>query len=160
MINPRDVALQAAAGGMVLGEPITELAVLNTFTLLLWQLQSLQQQSGPPASSSAADSAEALGQKVLQFCAHMDDIYEASEGLQRIRDCIFRIQADLFLLFSSDKLEVQCLVYHNVEYHVNDYPKPAIGTSPVQGDLPKLHTCVVASVTALLDWATASVAQY
>ncbi|KAL0028278.1 hypothetical protein WJX79_006817 [Trebouxia sp. C0005] len=60
--------LQAASEGVPLGVPITELALLNTFTLLLWQLKALQQDD----SSS--------------------------------NDCIFRIQADLFLVFSYAKL--------------------------------------------------------
>lgn len=101
--------LQAAAGGMTLGAPITELALLNTFTLLLWQLQTLRQQSSSTASSSNREGAESLGQRVLQFCAYLDEIYDANERLQRVRDCIFRIQADLFLLFSLDKLEVLSL---------------------------------------------------
>ena len=96
---------------MTLGAPIMELALLNTFTLLLWQLKTLQQQlPGSAGPSSSSQSAEGLGQRVLTFCAHMEEVYQANEGLQRVRDCIFRIQADLFLLFSSDKLEVCCLI--------------------------------------------------
>lgn len=75
---------------------------------LLWQLQALQQQhkAGP---SSSGQLAENLGERVATFCVQLEGIYEANEDVQRLRDCIFRIQADLFLLFSADKLAVSCL---------------------------------------------------
>ena len=98
--------LQAAAGGSTLGVPITELALLNTFTLLLWQLRAVQQQDSTEGQSSSGDPAVGLGERVLSFCLQLEGIFEASGDLQRLQDCIFRIQADVFLVFSSDKLEV------------------------------------------------------
>ncbi|DBB17328.1 TPA: hypothetical protein ACH3X3_014371 [Trebouxia sp. C0006] len=98
--------LQAAAEGVPLGVPITELALLNTFTLLLWQLKALQQDDSSSSAGSQAliDPAEGLGERVSTFCVHLESIFEGSEGLQRLQDCIFRIQADLFLVFSYAKL--------------------------------------------------------
>lgn len=98
--------LQAAAAGSTLGVPITELALLNTFTLLLWQLKAVQQEGGTEGQSTSADPAVGLGERVLSFCLQLEGIFEASGDLQRLQDCIFRIQADVFLVFSSDKLEV------------------------------------------------------
>ena len=110
-LQTHPATLQAAAGGTTLGAPITELALLNTFTLLLWQLKALQQQpSSSTAPSSSSQSADSLGERVQTFCIHLEGIYDVNEGLQRVRDCVFRIQADLFLLFSSNKLEVGCAV--------------------------------------------------
>ncbi|KAL3143333.1 hypothetical protein ABBQ38_002169 [Trebouxia sp. C0009 RCD-2024] len=97
--------LQAAAAGSTLGVPITELALLNTFTLLLWQLKAVQQEGGTEGQSTSADPAVGLGERVLSFCLQLEGIFEASGDLQRLQDCIFRIQADVFLVFSSDKLE-------------------------------------------------------
>ncbi|DBA75127.1 hypothetical protein WJX77_008338 [Trebouxia sp. C0004] len=98
--------LQAASEGVPLGVPITELALLNTFTLLLWQLKALQQEdsSNHAGSQPLIDPAEALGERVSTFCVHLESIFEGSEALQRLQDCIFRIQADLFLVFSYAKL--------------------------------------------------------
>ena len=98
--------LQAAAAGSTLGVPITELALLNTFTLLLWQLKAVQQEGGAQGQSTSADPALGLGERVLSFCLQLEGIFEISGDLQRLQDCIFRIQADVFLVFSSDKLEV------------------------------------------------------
>ena len=106
--------MQAASAGLPLGLPITELALLNTFTLLLWQLQAIQQNTSSLVNagpSSSADPAASLGERVLSFCVQLESIFEASGDLQRLQDCIFRIQADLFLVFSPDKLNVsQCLM--------------------------------------------------
>ena len=104
--------MQAAAGGLPLGVPITELALLNTFTLLLWQLKALQQEDSTSGATSQAviDPAEGLGERVVTFSVHLESIFEGSEDLQRLQDCIFRIQADLFLVFSYSKLHVSlCL---------------------------------------------------
>ena len=100
--------MQAAAGGLPLGVPIIELAQLNTFTLLLWQLKALQQgeDTSGAAGQSATDIAEGLGQRVATFCVQLESIFEASGDLQRLQDCIFRIQADMFLLFSAHTLNV------------------------------------------------------
>ena len=99
--------VQAASGGLPLGVPITELALLNTFTLLLWQLKAVQQTSATVASSSSsADTAATLRERVLTFCVQLESIFEASGDLPRLQDCIFRIQADLYLVFSPDKLNV------------------------------------------------------
>ena len=99
--------VQAASGGLLLGVPITELALLNTFTLLLWQLKAVQQDQGSEAAGqSSTDPAVALGERVLTFCVQLESIFETSEDLQRLQDCIFRIQADLFLVFSANKLNV------------------------------------------------------
>ena len=95
--------MQASAGGTTLGVPITELALLNTFTLLLWQLKAVQEGA---AQEGSADPAVGLGERVLSFCLQLESIFEASGELQRLQDCIFRIQADAFLVFSRDKLEV------------------------------------------------------
>lgn len=102
--------MQAASEGVPLGLPITELALLNTFTLLLWQLKALQQEdsSSNAGSQPLIDPAEALGERVGTFCVHLESIFEGSEALQRLQDCIFRIQADLFLVFSYAKLHVSC----------------------------------------------------
>jgi hypothetical protein len=102
--------MQAASEGVPLGLPITELALLNTFTLLLWQLKALQQEdsSSNAGSQPLIDPAEALGECVGTFCVHLESIFEGSEALQRLQDCIFRIQADLFLVFSYAKLHVSC----------------------------------------------------
>ncbi|KAA6430018.1 MAG: hypothetical protein FRX49_00449 [Trebouxia sp. A1-2] len=98
--------LQAASEGVPLGVPITELALLNTFTLLLWQLKALQQDdsSSNVGSQAFTVNAEGLGDRVSTFCVHLESIFEGSEALQRLQDCIFRIQADLFLVFSYAKL--------------------------------------------------------
>ena len=99
--------VQAASGALPLGVPITELALLNTFTLLLWQLKAVQQYSATAASSSSsADTAASLRERVLTFCVQLESVFEASGDLPRLQDCIFRIQADLFLVFSPDKLNV------------------------------------------------------
>lgn len=100
--------MQAAAGGLPLGVPITELALLNTFTLLLWQLKALQQEDSTSGATSQAviDPAEGLGERVVTFSVHLESIFEGSEDLQRLQDCIFRIQADLYLVFSYSKLHV------------------------------------------------------
>ena len=105
--------MQAAAEGVPLGVPIIELALLNTFTLLLWQLKALQQEdsSSNAGSQALVDPAEGLGERVSIFCMHLESIFEGSEALQRLQDCIFRIQADLFLVFSYAKLHVSCY-YH------------------------------------------------
>jgi hypothetical protein len=105
--------MQAAAEGVPLGVPITELALLNTFTLLLWQLKAVQQDDSSSSAGSQAltDPAEGLGERVSTFCVHLESIFEGSEGLQRLQDCIFRIQADLFLVFSYAKLHVSCCYY-------------------------------------------------
>lgn len=100
-----------------LGVPITELALLNTFTLLLWQLKAVQQHEAAEGRYTSADPAVGLGERVLSFCLQMETMIEAAvdleletqccfHHLQLLQDCIFRIQADLFLVFSSDKLEV------------------------------------------------------
>lgn len=49
---------------------------------------------------------------MLSFCLQLEGIFEASGDLQRLQDCIFRIQADVFLVFSSDKLEVDPTPLH------------------------------------------------
>lgn len=98
--------LQAAAGGSTLGVPITELALLNTFTLLLWQLKAVQQQDPADGQLTSADPAVGLGEQVLSFCLQLEGIFQASGDAQRLQDCVFRIQADVFLVFSSDKLQV------------------------------------------------------
>lgn len=105
-------ALQAAAEGSTLGVPITELALLNTFTLLLWQLKAVQQHDPAEGQSTSADPAVGLGERVLIFCGQLEGIFTASGDAQRLQDCVFRIQADAFLVFSSDKLEVS--FSHNV----------------------------------------------
>lgn len=103
-----------------LGVPITELALLNTFSLLLWQLKAVQQHEAAEGRYTSADPAVGLGERVLSFCLQMEAMIEAAvymdamEGcvfshLKDLQDCIFRIQADLFLVFSSDKLEVGVL---------------------------------------------------
>lgn len=99
--------LEAASGGLPLGVPITELALLNTFTLLLWQLKAVQQNSASASaasSPSSAGTAASLRERVLTFCVQLESVFEASGNLPRLQDCIFRIQADLFLVFSPDKL--------------------------------------------------------
>lgn len=98
--------LQAAAAGSTLGVPITELALLNTYTLLLWQLKAIQQEDIREGQSTSADPAVGLGERVLSFCLQLEGIFEASGDPPRLQDCIFRIQADVFLVFSSDTLEV------------------------------------------------------
>ena len=98
--------LQAAAGGSSLGAPITELALLNTFTLLLWQLKAVQQHDPADGQSTSVNPAVGLGERVLSFCLQLEGIFEASGDSQRLQDCVFRIQADIFLVFSGDKLEV------------------------------------------------------
>ena len=92
-----------------MGVPITELALLNTFTLLLWQLKAVQQNSASAtaaSSSSSGGTAASLRERVLTFCVQLESVFEASGDLPRLQDCIFRIQADLFLVFSPDKLKV------------------------------------------------------
>lgn len=109
--------VQAASGGLLLGVPITELALLNTFTLLLWQLKAVQQDQGSEAAGqSSTDPAVGLGERVLTFCVQLESIFETSEDLQRLQDCIFRIQADLFLVFSTNKLNVRGRSLHLLSY--------------------------------------------
>lgn len=112
--------LQAAAGGAALGMPITELALLNAFTLLLWQLKAVQQGDSSDRQSTSVDPALGLGERVMSFCLQLESIFEASGDQQRLQDCIFRIQADVFLVFSSDKLDVGLCPLHFAQATTND----------------------------------------
>ena len=88
--------------------------MLNTFTLLLWQLKAAQQAGVSEGQSSSQDPALGLGARVATFCLQLEAIFEGSEDVQRLQDCIFRIQADIFLVFSTAKLEVSlrpCLLH-------------------------------------------------
>ena len=106
------LCLQAAAGGAAFGMPITELALLNAFTLLLWQLKAVQQGDSSDRQSGLVDPALGLGERVMSFCLQLESIFEASGDQQRLQDCIFRLQADVFLVFSSDKLDVGLCAWH------------------------------------------------
>lgn len=131
-------SVQAAAGGLPLGVPITELALLNTFTLLLWQLKAVQQEDSTSTTTGQAviDPAEGLGERVVTFSVHLESIFEGSEDLQRLQDCIFRIQADLFLVFSYSKLQVS-LALHTL---ICSQAVLALQVSGLTAQLPCVYT--------------------
>ena len=99
--------------------PITELALLNTFTSLLWQLKAVQQADGSSsaAGQSSSGAADRLGERVVTFCVQLESIFETSGDLQRLQDCVFRIQADLFLVFSTTKLNVGSCLLCSAQLH-------------------------------------------
>lgn len=92
--------MQMAADGRSPGLPITGLAIRAAFVHLLWGLQRLRS----TASLSSQELTDLAGQ-AQALADQLERIFATAETLEQ-QDAVFQTQADLFLIFSPDKLPV------------------------------------------------------
>ena len=92
--------MQMAADGRSPGLPITSLAIRAAYVNLLWGLQRLKSTVSPSSEelSDLAGQAQALADQ-------LEHIFATADTLEQ-QDAVFQTQADLFLIFSPDKLPV------------------------------------------------------
>ena len=92
--------MQMAAKGRSPGLPITGLAIRAAYVHLLWGLQRLKSTASPSSEelSNLAGQAQALADQLERIFATADTLEQ--------QDAVFQTQADLFLIFSPDKLPV------------------------------------------------------
>ena len=93
--------IQDAAKGRPLPTSILLSALDNTFLALAWRLSALEQQASPAASAAAA-----LGKAAASFGAQLVQIEDEQEDSEALSEALLRLQADLFVVFSSEKLKV------------------------------------------------------
>ena len=95
------VGMQMAADGRSPGLPITSLVVRAAYVHLLWGLQRLKNTASPASQelSDLAGQAQALADQLERIFATADTLGQ--------QDAVFQTQADLFLIFSPDKLPVR-----------------------------------------------------
>ncbi len=93
--------------GRPLPGPILVMAAENMLMALMWRLSALEADGAGPPSASAVAS---LGKVVDALAGHLDDIALAEDS-KPVKDALTRVQADLFFVFSAEKLKV--LVVHH-----------------------------------------------
>ena len=99
--------LQAATKRTLLPSSIMVLALDNAMLALTWRLAAMEQQPSPSRAAAVA-----LGRAVEDFAARLDHIgtivapFCPAGACEIVADAVMRAQADLFLLFSEQKLKV------------------------------------------------------
>jgi hypothetical protein len=93
---------QAAAKGRPLPGPVLVMAAENMLMALMWRLSALE---GAGAASPSASAVASLGKGVEALAGHLDHIALAEDSAP-VQDAITRVQADLFFVFSAEKLKV------------------------------------------------------
>ena len=121
---------QDAAKGRPLPLSILALALDNTFLSLAWRIHALEGAASPSAAAAAA-----LGKAAASFGAQLDQIGAVEAGAQALQEAIARTQADLFIIFSADKLKAgldHCPPLLASRMLERDPPRPR--SSPFTGD--------------------------
>ena len=75
---------------------------------LTWRLAALEQQASPARAAAAAlgRDAASFGARLHQIGAHAETRFPCRGACDAVADAATRAQADLFLLFSAEKLQV------------------------------------------------------
>lgn len=84
------------------------LALENAMLALTWRLAALEQQASPARAAAAAlgRDAASFGARLHQIGAHAETRFPCRGACDAVADAPTRAQADLFLLFSAEKLQV------------------------------------------------------